>query len=259
MVVRLRRRSYSGALMRALRRLAIRWLPVAWGLAFPALWACTAQRGRDTAAAQAAAPESPSSDDRATSHHSFENVAQWTKVFDDPARDKWQMPQALVEALQLRSGMRVADLGAGTGYFSRYLATAVGSEGTVFAVDTEPNLVAHLRDRAEQEHMSNVVPILASPDNPRLPAASIDVVLVVDTYHHIDGRRDYFHRLQRSLAPNGRVAIVDWQQRDLRIGPPAGHKLAREKVVEEMTAAGYALVEEPAVLPYQYFLIFQPR
>jgi ubiquinone/menaquinone biosynthesis C-methylase UbiE len=244
--------------MRLLRRQLVRLVAVAWGCVFPALWACPAPRGHAPAAAPPAAVESPP-DDQATSHHSFENVAQWTKVFDDPARDEWQKPQALVEALTLRPGMRVADLGAGTGYFSRYLAAAVGRQGTVFAVDTEPNLVARLRERAEQENTPNVVPILASPDNPRLPLGSIDVVLIVDTYHHIDGRRDYFRRLQHSLARAGRVAIVDWQQRDLPIGPPADHKLAREKVVEEMTVAGYALVGEPTVLPYQYFLVFQPR
>ena len=243
--------------MHLLHRQVARLVAVAWAVLFAALSACPAPRAPEMAPAPVAVQSS--ADDQATSHHSFENVAQWIKVFDDPARDEWQKPQALVEALHIRPGMRVADLGAGTGYFSRYLAVAVGKQGTVFAVDTEPNLVAHLRSRAEQENTPNVIPILASPDNPRLPAASIDMVMVVDTYHHIDGRRDYFRRLQPCLARDGRVAIVDWQQRDLPIGPPASHKLAREKVVEEMAAAGYALVGEPTVLPYQYFLIFQPR
>ena len=189
----------------------------------------------------------------------FEDVAKWTKVFDDPARDEWQKPGALVQALKLTPGTRVADLGAGTGYFSGYLSKSVGDEGTVFAVDTEPNLVVHLRERAEHEDTPKVVPILASPDNPRLPAASVDVVLIVDTYHHIDARRTYFLGLQRSLTRDGRVAIIDWHKRDLPVGPPPSHKLAREQVLEEMVAAGYVLVEEPSVLPYQYFLIFRPR
>jgi ubiquinone/menaquinone biosynthesis C-methylase UbiE len=228
---------------------------VAAALAVPA---CVQPRAHDPAAVspQASTPLPP---DDATAHHSFEDVAKWTKVFDDPSRDEWQKPQALVEALDLHAGARVADLGAGTGYFSRYLAAAVGSDGTVFAVDTEPNLVAHLRERSEQEKTANVVPILASPDNPRLPVASVDLVLVVDTYHHIDGRRAYFRALQRSLTPHGRVAIVDFYKRALPVGPPPKHKLARQQVVEEMTAAGYALVAEPAVLPYQYVLIFRAR
>ncbi len=201
--------------------------------------------------------ESPASDD-ATARHSFEDVAKWTRVFDDPHRDEWQKPQELVESLNLRPGMRVADLGAGTGYFSRYLAAAVGDDGTVFAVDTEPNLVAHLRERAEKEATPNVVPILASPDNPRLPGASLDLILIVDTYHHIDVRRAYFHRLRRFLTRQGRVAVVDWHKRELPVGPPVSHKLAREQVVEEMQEAGYTLVTEPSLLPYQYFLIFRP-
>jgi len=186
-------------------------------------------------------------------------VAHWQQVFDDPGRDSWQRPRELVAALELRPGMRVADLGAGTGYFSRYLSAAVGPEGTVFAVDTEPNLVVHLRARAEREQTENVVPILASADEPRLPADSTDVVLIVDTYHHIDDRRGYVRRLQRVLRKRGRVAVVDWQKQALPVGPPPDHKLAREQVVDEMTAAGYRLVAEPAILPYQYVLIFQVR
>lgn len=236
--------------MRPLLRYALKVL-TPFAAAAIVLWSCATVRAPDQ-------PAPPPADD-ATTHHSFGNVAKWTKVFDDPKRDEWQKPQALVAALNLHAGMRVADLGAGTGYFSRYLSAAVGSDGTVFAVDTEPNLVASLRERAEHEHTPNVVPILASADNPSLPVASIDLVLVVDTYHHIDGRRDYFHRLQRCLTRGGRVAIVDWHKHDLPVGPPAAHKLARAQVVEEMTAAGYTLVEEPAVLPYQYLLIFQPR
>jgi ubiquinone/menaquinone biosynthesis C-methylase UbiE len=193
----------------------------------------------------------------ATARHSFEDVAHWVSVFDDPARDAWQKPAAVVAALQLRPGMRVADLGAGTGYFSRYLAAAVGETGTVFAVDTEVNLVAHLRARAEQEHTANVVPVLASAANPRLPASGVDVVLIVDTVHHLDDRINYLRRLRRVLKPGGRVVIVDFKkQPDIPVGPPLEHKLARGQIVEEFTSAGYRLVGEPDILPYQYFLIF---
>jgi ubiquinone/menaquinone biosynthesis C-methylase UbiE len=153
--------------------------------------------------------------------------------------------------------MWVADLGAGTGYFSRYLDAAVGPTGVVFAVDTEPNLVAHLRTRAEQERTARIIPILASLDDPRLPPHALDLVLIVDTYHHLDDRLAYLRRLSRALKPRGRVAIVDWQKHDLPIGPPPEHKLARSQVVEEMQAAGYVLVGEPVLLPHQYVLIFE--
>jgi ubiquinone/menaquinone biosynthesis C-methylase UbiE len=195
----------------------------------------------------------------ATSHHDFADVAHWTAVFDDPARDAWQKPDALVQALGLSPGMAVADLGAGTGYFSRRLSAAVGAEGVVYAVDTEPNLVVHLRERAEHERTANVVPVLASADNPRLPAGAVDLVLVVDTYHHIDDRIRYFRALARVLRSSGRVAVVDWYERPLPVGPPPEHKLPRAQVVDEMAEAGYALASEPDILEYQYFLIFRRR
>ncbi len=194
----------------------------------------------------------------ATSAHSFADVARWSAVFDDPSRDEWQKPEELVSALAIRPGQTVADLGAGTGYFERHLSAAVGDDGTVLAVEPEPNLVAHLRERAEKEATANVVPILASPDNPRLPRGAVDLVLLVDTYHHIDDRPAYFRRLGRSLRPSGRVAIVDFEKRDLPVGPPPEHKLAREIVIAEMREAGYALEAEPAILPHQYVLVFRP-
>jgi arsenite methyltransferase len=205
----------------------------------------------------AGAPPAARHDD-ATTHHPFDDVEHWTTVFDDPARDEWQKPATVVAALGIRPGMTLADLGAGTGYFSRHLSAAVGPDGTVFAVEPEPKLLAYLRDRAEREKTANVVPVLASLDDPRLPPRAVDVVLVVDTFHHIDGRVAYFRRLRRVLRDGGRVAIVDWHARPLPVGPPPEHKLARDQVVDEMRAAGYALVAEPDVLPYQYVLVFAP-
>jgi predicted methyltransferase len=192
------------------------------------------------------------------SRHDFADVEQWRRVFDDPARDAWQKPREVVAALGLRPGMWVADLGAGTGYFSRWLDAAVAPDGVVFAVDTEPNLVTHLRTRAEQEKTPTVVPVLASMDDPRLPPAALDLVLIVDTYHHLDERLGYLRRLGTRLKPTGRIAIVDWRKDGRAVGPPPEHRLARDVVVAEMRTAGYALVDEPKLLPHQYFLIFAP-
>ncbi len=214
-------------------------------------------RGGAVALVLAAAVAAARGPHDATSRQTFEDVEHWVRVFDDPKRDAWQKPREVVAALGLRPGMAVADLGAGTGYFSRHLAQAVGDAGVVYAVETEPRLVAHLRARAERERTANVVAHQAASDDPRLPRA-VDLVLVVDTYHHLDDRPAYFARLRERLAPGGRVAIVDWHKRPLPEGPPPDHKLAREQVVDEMAKAGYRLVEEPAFLPYQYFLIFAP-
>jgi ubiquinone/menaquinone biosynthesis C-methylase UbiE len=177
-------------------------------------------------------------------------------VFDDPGRDGWQRPDVIVKALGLRRGMTVADLGAGTGYMSKRLSEAVGGEGTVLAVEPEPKLLAYLRERAEREKTPNVVPILGSADDPRLPRVSTDAVLVLDTFHHIDDRIRYFRDLRRSLKPEARVVVVDWHKRALPVGPPMDHKLAQEQVVEEMVAAGYRLTDSPEPLPYHYVVVF---
>ena len=195
--------------------------------------------------------------DRATASHSFADVKYWSKVFDDPARDAWQKPRQLITALGIQPGQTVVDLGAGTGYFSRYLAGAVGPGGTVLAVEIEPTLVSYLRQRAEREDTGNVVPILASPDNPRLPAAGVDLILIADTYHHLDHRTRYLPQLRRALRPGGRVAVVDWKAGNLPQGPPPEHKLPRQQVIDEMRTAGFALAEEPDLLEYQYVLVFR--
>ena len=195
----------------------------------------------------------------ATSRRSFHDVDHWVKVFDDPKRDVWQKPDEVVAALALRPGMTVADLGAGTGYFSRRLSRAVGDAGTVLAIEVEPNLVAHIRERAEKEETANVVPVLGSPDNPRIPAGSADVVLVVDTVHHLDDRPGYLRLLRRGLRSGGRVAVIDFKKEPSPVGPPVDHRLARDQVVEEFGLAGYRLVGEVGILPYQYFLVFAPE
>lgn len=195
----------------------------------------------------------------ATSHHDFADVEQWSAVFDDPKRDAWQKPAALVAALGLAPGMTVADVGAGTGYLSRYLSEAVGPTGTVLAVDTEPTLVAHLRTRAEKDGLANVVPVLASPANPRLPARGVDLVLFLDTYHHLDDRLTYLRNLHAAMRPGGRVAVVDWKKEKIPVGPPPDHKLPRSLVLDEMRTAGWDLAAAPDVLPYHYFLIFRAR
>jgi predicted methyltransferase len=196
--------------------------------------------------------------DDATATHSFGDVGHWEKVFDDPARASWQQPDAIVQALALAPGMVVADVGAGTGYLERVLSQAVGPRGVVYAVEVEPTLVTHLRERAERESTANVIPVLGSTDAPRLPAGRVDRILLLDTYHHIDGRVAYFQRLRTALAPGGRVVVVDWEKRQDTIGPELAHRLPREQVTDEMQRAGYRPVPITTPLTHQYVLAFTP-
>ena len=188
-------------------------------------------------------------------HHSFEGAEQWAQRFDDPARDAWQKPEAVLARLELEDGMRVADIGAGTGYFAVRLARALPA-GRVYGIDVEPDMVRYLNERAAKEGLPNLEGRLSKPDDPELPEA-VDLVLVVDTYHHIEDRVAYFARLAGQLAPAARVAIVDFKPGDLPVGPPDEMKIPAERIREEMTAAGYRLdVDDRALLPYQDLLIF---
>jgi SAM-dependent methyltransferase len=188
------------------------------------------------------------------SNHRFDDPERWAKVFDDPARDAWQKPDDVVKELRLRDSDLVADLGAGTGYFAARLARAV-PRGKVLAVDIEPKLVEHMRKRAEREGTLNVEAVLATAADPKLPRG-VHVVLVVDTYHHIAERAEYFRRVRERLAPDGRVVIVDFKMGKLPVGPPDSHKLPRDVVTREMSAAGYVECASFDRLPYQYMLTY---
>ncbi|MFZ1092693.1 MAG: class I SAM-dependent methyltransferase [Xanthobacteraceae bacterium] len=187
-------------------------------------------------------------------HRSFDQAEKWAKEFDDPSRDAWQKPNEVLDALHLDRTARVADLGAGTGYFSARIARLI-PEGKLFAVDIEPDMLRFLGERAQREHLSFLVPVLASAGSPNLPEP-VDLVLVVDTYHHIDKRVAYFAALRASLRPGGRLAIVDFKA-DSPNGPPPEHRISAERVAAELNAAGYSLLATHLFLPRQYFLVFR--
>src|SRR5688572_16467975 len=177
----------------------------------------------------------------------------------NPGRDAWQKPDEVVRALALRPGQVACDVGAGPGYFSLRLARAVGATGRVYAVDVEPKILDALRERLAASGLRNVTPVLALADDPLLPAASCDVILIVDTYHHFPDRVAYLGRLTRALRPGGRIANVDYHKRETPVGPPLAHRLARETFLDEARKAGLVVAEEPAFLPYQYFVVLRPR
>jgi cyclopropane fatty-acyl-phospholipid synthase-like methyltransferase len=193
-----------------------------------------------------------------TGHHEhrFKDAERWSRVFDDPKRDAWQKPDEVIRALALAPDALVADIGSGTGYFAVRLARAA-PQGHVYGADLEPDMVKHLAERARREGLANLTSVQAAPDSARLPKP-VDLVLVVDTYHHIAQRPDYFRRLRESLRAGGRVAIIDFQP-DAPRGPPRQSRIAATVVKEEMGQAGYGLVTEHTFLSYQYFLIFATR
>lgn len=204
-----------------------------------------------TAVVTAAAAQTPHTHD-----HGFAGAEHWAKVFDDPARDAWQKPHEVIRALQLAPDAAVADIGAGTGYFAVRLAHMT-SKGRVYAVDIEPDMVKYLGERAQKSGLANLTPVLGAPDDPKLPA-KVDLVLMVDVYHHVRKRDAYFRKLAGSLKPGGAVAIIDFTM-ESPVGPPPSARIAASQVKAEMQRAGYVLATDHGFLPNQYFLVFRPR
>ena len=192
--------------------------------------------------------------DDATASHRFDDAEKWADRFEDPARDAWQMPDSIVSVLAVRDDLVIVDIGSATGYFPVRFAKACPS-GQVFGADIEAEMVWYLNERVRHEGLSNLVSILAAPDDPYLPMR-VDLVFMCNTYHHINDRIDYFTRLKEQLRPGGRVAVVDFRVSS-RKGPP--HKLEREVVETEMLEAGYALTGDHDFLPEQYFLVFEAK
>jgi ubiquinone/menaquinone biosynthesis C-methylase UbiE len=187
------------------------------------------------------------------------NVMEYLDRLDLPERDQDQKPTQVVDALALKPGMQVADLGAGSGYFTRRFVEAVTETGKVYVIDIEPDALKYVEDSLVHTHRSFEAEfILARPDNPKIPVESVDLIFVCNTYHHLEDRSRYFRNVKSALKPGGRIAIVDFyhDERSGELGFPKRHLVARETVVEELKEAGYQLAKEHTFLPKQYFLEF---
>jgi SAM-dependent methyltransferase len=191
-------------------------------------------------------------------HHRHDDPAAYIASLEDPKRDAYQKPDEVMKALALRPGEVVADIGAGSGYFTLRFARAVGDTGRVYAVDISPDMIRHVNRRVRDAGVRNVVSVLADPDDPLLPDASVDRFVIVDTWHHVEDQAKYLALMKRMLRPGGQVVHIDFQKRELPLGPPLEMKIAREDLVKQMEGAGFRLAAEHMFLPYQYFLVFTP-
>ena len=192
--------------------------------------------------------------DRPMHHHPW-SVDEWLERLESPSRAAWQKPDEVVAALALRAGDAVADIGAGSGYFSTRFARAVGETGKVFAVDIDDGLIGHLRERAAKEKLNNMEPVLSKPDDPNLAPRSVDLVFICNVLHHVESRASYYKKLAAALRPGGRLVVVDFFKRELPVGPGVEMKIAREEMVRELSDSGFQLRREFDFLPYQYFLV----
>ncbi len=184
-------------------------------------------------------------------HHPPQSASEYARVLDDPERDGWQKPHEVIMALKLTGKETVADIGSGTGYFANRLARHAAR---VFAVDIDSKLL----EMSLKTAPSNVTPVLASADDPRLPDGLSDLIFFCDVVHHIENRAAYLEKVKNALKPGGRVAVIDFHKREMKLGPPPEMKIDRAEMVKEFEKAGFRLVEEQGFLAYQYFLLFSP-
>jgi arsenite methyltransferase len=182
-------------------------------------------------------------------HHPPRDAAEYAKVLEDPERDGWQKPHEVIMALKLRPDEVVADLGAGSGYFTRRLANHAK---LVYAVDIDKRLL----EMATKLNQAKIKPVLATADDPKLPEGSVDTIFICDVLHHIENRPAYYAKLAKALKPGGRIVNIDFHKRKLPIGPPESMKLSDEEVVAEFAKAGFKKTESHSFLPHQYFLVF---
>lgn len=181
-------------------------------------------------------------------------AADW---LERPEREREEAPSRAVEALELRDGMVVADIGAGTGYYALRIAPRVAPRGRVLAVDIQQEMLELLSARAKQNGVPNVVPILGEVADPRLPADSVDLVLMVDVYHELEYPYEMMQALKRALKPDGRLVLIEFRAEDPRVPIKEVHKLSEAQAKKEMEAAGFLWEKTDARLPWQHILFFR--
>ena len=177
-------------------------------------------------------------------------------LLDAPDRDLWQRPDQIMDAMGIADASIVADIGAGSGWFTLRLARRVGPQGLVYAEDVQKEMITAISRRVGREGFNNVKPVLGSGNDPHLPAASIDAVLLVDAYHEIEDRVTMLSNLAKALKPQGRLGIVDFRLDGTGPGPAPEERVSPDVVVNDAKKAGLKLIRQEPFLPYQYFLIF---
>ncbi|MCA9651913.1 MAG: class I SAM-dependent methyltransferase [Myxococcales bacterium] len=183
-------------------------------------------------------------------------------VFESSERDEWQMPERVIRSLDIQDkGAVIADIGAGSGYFTRRLAAEVPG-GRVFAVDVDGEFEDYLLENRESWGTPNIEPHLAMYDDPLLPANELDLVFAANTYAYIRDRVGYFGKVRAALKPGGRLALIDFRpdaEPPGNIAPAKEHRVSRDDAVAELGLAGFELEHEETYLPHQWFLVLTPK
>lgn len=210
------------------------------------------------ATAQVATQEAPP----APTHYKGREIATTMHYLGAPwlvrdSRQREEDCETLLEKLDVRPGQVVCDMGCGNGFYTLQLARLVGSKGKVYAVDVQPEMLRLLRQRAKQARLANIVPVLGLPHDPRLPADTFDLVLMVDVYHEFSHPEEMLLAIRRSLKPEGRVALVEFRAEDAAVPIKPLHKMSKAQILKELPPNGFELAEQFDGLPWQHLMFFQ--
>ena len=172
-------------------------------------------------------------------------------------RETEEQPQLVIDALEIKPGQTIADLGAGSGYYSFRIAPLVGPTGQVLAIDIEPAMLDVIAQRAAREHIANVRPVLSSARDPNLAPHSVDLLFMVDVYHELEYPYEVMTRVREALKPGGRVALVEYRAEDPQVQIKPVHKMSETQVRREMQAAGFRHLKTVRTLPLQHLILFE--
>ena len=191
------------------------------------------------------------------SNHPFASMEAYISHLERSDRSSWQKPDEVVAALGLNGEEVVADMGAGSGYFSVPLAKSVPS-GRVYGADPESEMVQFMEKRVGKEGIENLKPLQVDPVAPVLPEA-VDLLFICDVLHHVESPVQWLAHLQQFLKPTGALALIEFRMGELPLGPPESMRIPKARLVEMATESGYVLEREiEGILPYQVFLLFKP-
>lgn len=176
-----------------------------------------------------------------------------------PEREDEEAPSKALDALELKPGMVVADIGAGSGYYSSRIAKRVGPTGRVYATDIQPGMIEILDRRIKAEGLTNITTVLGGMDDPRLPPASIDLAIMVDVYHELQQPQVFLQRLKETFKPNGRLVLLEFRKEDPKVPILEVHKMSVAEVKQEMEAEGFVLDKVIDVLPWQHIIVLRVK
>jgi len=182
--------------------------------------------------------------------------ADW---LDRPERAVEENPEGALDAVKIKRGMVVADVGAGTGYMSLRLARRVGPSGKVYAVDIQPEMLRRLRENAAKAGLANIETVLGEEDNPKLPIGRMDLVLLVDVYHEFSHPREMIDKIRDALKPDGRLVLLEYRKEDPSVPIREEHKMSVAQVKAELEPQGFMMSQVIESLPRQHILILKKR